>query len=115
MNSGDLFIFTTLSGTGVDIQALWKDSKSVSPPHHLNFLNPYSMRLLMGSVGFEPLKITTPGKLDIDILSNNHSQIKDRFWRTFISYASNSEKERLQSFIAETGLSSHMMVCCRKA
>ena len=32
MTSGDLFIFTTLSGTGVDIQALWEDSKSVSPP-----------------------------------------------------------------------------------
>ena len=32
MASGDLFIFTTLSGTGVDIQALWEDSKSVSPP-----------------------------------------------------------------------------------
>lgn len=37
MTSGDLFIFTTLSSTGVDIQGLWENSKSVSPPHHLNF------------------------------------------------------------------------------
>ncbi len=43
MSSGDLFIFTTLSGTGVDIQALWEQSKSVSPPHHLNFFNPRSI------------------------------------------------------------------------
>ena len=47
MQSGDLFIFTTLSGTGVDIQALWQDSKSVMPPHHLNFLNPISVDVLL--------------------------------------------------------------------
>ena len=46
MTSGDLFIFTTLSGTGIDIQGLWKDSKSVSPPHHLNFFNPFSVKVL---------------------------------------------------------------------
>ena len=38
MKSNDLFIFTTLSGTGLDIQVLWENSPSVSPPHHLNFL-----------------------------------------------------------------------------
>ena len=38
MQPGDLFLFTTLSGTGVDIQVVWENSKSISPPHHLNFL-----------------------------------------------------------------------------
>jgi len=47
----DLFLFTTLSGTGVDIQALWEDSKSVSPPHHLNFFNPRSVAICSGRVG----------------------------------------------------------------
>ena len=78
MDSGDLFIFTTLSGAGVDIQALWQDSKSVSPPHHLNFLNPHAVRLLLNRVGLEPLNITTPGKLDIDIMSNNYNQISEQ-------------------------------------
>ena len=32
MDSGDSFIFTTLSGMGVDIQTLWEDSKQY---HHL--------------------------------------------------------------------------------
>ena len=40
MNKGDLFMFTTLSSTGVDIQTLWNNSRSVSPPHHINFFNP---------------------------------------------------------------------------
>jgi len=102
MQSGDLFVFTTLSGMGFDIQALWEDSKSVSPPHHLNFFNPYSVKILIEEIGFKVLEISTPGKLDIDILSNNRNLIKDRFLKTFVKYASDS------------GWSSHMMIVCQK-
>lgn len=114
MASGDLFIFTTLSGMGVDIQALWEDSKSVSPPHHLNFLNPKSVPLLLARLGYECLTITTPGKLDIDILVNNSTAIKDRFWQTFVLTASEAEKTAWQEVIALSGWSSHMMVVCCK-
>lgn len=114
MASGDLFIFTTLSGSGVDIQALWEDSKSVTPPHHLNFLNPHSVALLLARLGFEKLAVTTPGKLDIDILVNNRASIKDRFWQTFVTSATEAEKTTWQEMIAATGWSSHMMVVCCK-
>lgn len=112
---GDLFIFTTLSGVGVDIQALWEDSKSVSPPHHLNFLNPKSAQTLLKRVGFDVLQTSTPGKLDIDILCNNQQHIKDRFWRTFAIQATEDEKQTMQSFVANNGLSSHMLVVCQKS
>ena len=115
MGSGDLFLFTTLSGAGVDIQALWQDSKSVSPPHHLNFLNPRSVDILLGRIGLEMLEVTTPGKLDVDILVNNQAQIKDRFWRTFAATATEAARTQWQSLIAASGWSSHMMVVCRKA
>ena len=114
MNSGDLFVFTTLSGAGVDIQALQGDSKSVSPPHHINFFNPKSSRLLLEKTGYHVLNICTPGKLDIDILCNNKEKIKDKFWRTFITLATEKEKEEMQKFIADNGWSSHMLVVCRK-
>lgn len=114
MRSGDLFIFTTLSGTGIDIQALWEDSKSVSPPHHLNFLNPHSVKLLLKRVGLQALEVSTPGKLDIDILSNNCELIKDRFLKTFVTYATDADKETWQQMISSSGWSSHMMVCCQK-
>ena len=114
MSSGDLFIFTTLSGTGADIQALWQDSKSVSPPHHLNFLNPHSIKILLERTGLEALEVTTPGKLDIDILVNSQSNIKDRFWRTFAATANEFEKQQWQALISASGWSSHMMIVCRK-
>lgn len=114
MSSGDLFLFTTLSGAGVDIQALWENSRSVSPPHHLNFLNPQSVRILLERVGFKALETNTPGKLDIDILCNNSEHIKDRFWRTFALQASEKDRDKWQTFIADNGWSSHMMVLCQR-
>lgn len=114
MQGGDLFLFSTLSGTGVDIQVLWHDANSVSPPHHLNFLNPHSIKILLRRLGFETLEVTSPGKLDLDILTNNQDRIRDRFWLTFVSRASDSVKEQWQDLLASSGWSSHMMVVCRK-
>ena len=115
MGKGDLFLFTTLSGLGVDIQVLWENSKSISPPHHLNFLNPSSVRLLLDRIGMETLEITTPGRLDVDILVNNLHHIKDQFWRSFALSATETVREEWQRLIAASGWSSHMMVICRKA
>ena len=114
MASGDLFIFTTLSSCGVDIQAHWENSKSVTPPHHLNFLNPRAVAILLARLGLETLEVTTPGLLDIDILDNNQATIKDRFWKTFVATASDTEKVQWQQIIAASGWSSHMMAVCRK-
>jgi len=115
MNSGDLFIFTTLSGLGLDIQILREKSPSVSPPHHLNFLNPKSVQILLENVGFVCEEVSTPGKLDIDILNNNIDQIESSFWKNFLLTSSNDEKEKWQTLISDSGRSSHMMIVCRKA
>jgi hypothetical protein len=114
MSAGDLFLFTTLSGTGVDIQVLWSDSKAISPPHHLNFFNPTSIATLLGRHGLPVLEVTTPGQLDVDILVNNSAHIKDRFWQVFVAAATSETKRKWQALISESGWSSHMMVVCRK-
>jgi SAM-dependent methyltransferase len=114
MAPGDLFLFTTLSGTGLDIRLLWERSKSVSPPHHLNFVNPRSVSLLLASVGFNVLEVTTPGALDIDILANSGTLISDRFWKAFFEHADEHQKQAWQAVISSTGWSSHMMVMCER-
>ena len=113
MQPGDLFLFTTLSGMGVDIQALWSESNSISL-QHLNFFNPKSIRLLIDRMGLSALKVETPGRLDLDILFNNKSKIQDRFWKNFIEQTSVQEREKWQSFLANQGFSSHMLVVCEK-
>jgi hypothetical protein len=113
MQPGDLFLFTTLSGMGVDIQALWSESNSISL-QHLNFFNPKSIRLLIDGMGLRAVKVETPGKLDLDILFNNKSKIQDRFWKNFIDQTSVKERAEWQFFLANHGYSSHMLVVCDK-
>ena len=114
MNKDDIFIFTTLSGMGVDIRTLWEKSKPVSPPMHLNFFNPKSIKILLSKLGFETLEITTPGKLDIDIMSNNKEDIEDKFWKDFLDYSTEEEKNKMQKYLSDNLLSSHMMIVCKK-
>lgn len=114
MNVGDMFIFTTLSGMGIDIQLLGEHAKALSPPHHLNFLNPKSVSALLVKKGFKVLEAITPGKLDVDILIKNKECITDIFWKNVLDYLDESELSGLQEFISASGLSSHMMITCTK-
>lgn len=114
MKVGDMLLLTTLSGLGVDIRVLWEASKSVAPPHHLNFFNPRSFASLVGAIGWSDCRVTTPGKLDVDIMVNNMAHVTDRFWRAFLTSASDSQKAEMQDCLARQGWSSHMMAVCIK-
>jgi 2-polyprenyl-3-methyl-5-hydroxy-6-metoxy-1,4-benzoquinol methylase len=113
MSAGDLFVFTTLSGVGVDIRVLWQHSKSVSPPHHLNFLNPGAVSALLQRCGFACLEVSTPGRLDMDILYNNRKHIHDRFWQVFLDQSDESDRQRMQEAMSSSGFSSHMRIACQ--
>jgi hypothetical protein len=82
---------------------------------HLNFFNPKSISILLKKVGFEVLEVTTSGKLDIDIMNNNKDKIKDRFWKYFLGYSTEEEKENMQKCLSKNLLSSHIMIIYKKA
>jgi len=110
------FIMTTLNVQGFDIQLLWEKSKSVSPPHHLNFFNPGSIRRLMEMNNFKVISIRTPGKLDWDIvegMAKNENIKLDRFWQLLIE-KDEEIKKQFQQWLVKSNLSSHMMVKAKK-
>ena len=110
------FIMTTLNVQGFDIQLLWEKSKSVSPPHHLNFFNPDSIRRLIEKNNFQVISIKTPGKLDWDIVEGmvKNENIKlDRFWQLIIE-KDEEAKNQFQQWLVKNNLSSHMMVEAKK-
>lgn len=114
---GGYLYLTTLNGLGFDIQLLWDKSKSVSPPHHVNFFNPSSMRELLGRTGYEVVDISTPGELDWDIVEGawrHEGKDPGRFFRTFSENGSAEAKNELQAWIQRHNLSSHMRVVARK-
>jgi len=109
--------FTTLNGEGFDIQILWGKSKSVSPPNHLNFFNPQSIRTLFQANNFVVEKVDTPGKLDWDIVEGMYREDRiepGRFWRLVAEKSEPALKSSLQTWLSENGLSSHMRVLARK-
>ena len=110
MKKGDIFLFTTLSGSGFDIQMLKQNSKSIFPPHHLNFFNPVSVERLLKVVGYKNINVETPGLLDVDIVSNDLSKCTNQFIKDFLPKLNENQKEVLQKIISDTKSSSHMWV-----
>jgi 2-polyprenyl-3-methyl-5-hydroxy-6-metoxy-1,4-benzoquinol methylase/ribosomal protein S27E len=111
------FIFSTLSGTGWDILVLREHSNSISPPHHINFLNPRSVELLAERNGWRVVDLFTPGELDVDIVVNfaksNPSVGLDRFAREIL-VSDEKTQNAFQKFLAANRLSSHMWVVIQK-
>lgn len=113
MVADDLLIFTTLSGTGLDIQGLRENSNSISL-QHLNFFNPISVAVLGSKLGFKIKSISTPGKLDIDILLKNRDLIKNEKINSLLTKIEDENMCDWQEFIANNYLSSHMLVIFQK-
>lgn len=116
LKPGGQILFTTLNGGGFDIQILWENSKSVFPPHHLNFFNTESIKILLDKCGYEDISVETPGKLDWDIVEGMYLNEKvelPRFWKRIIKKDEKTKKE-LQNWISENNMSSHMKVKASK-
>ena len=117
LKPGGHFLITTLSAQGFDIQLLWGNSKSLNPPHHLNFFNPRSISMLLERNGFETVQVSTPGRLDWDIVEGmirNEKVNAGRFWNMLAGMGSEECKRELQDWISRYNLSSHMMILARK-
>jgi 2-polyprenyl-3-methyl-5-hydroxy-6-metoxy-1,4-benzoquinol methylase len=117
LKPGGYLFLTTLNGEGFDILTLRDKSKSVSPPHHLNFFNPASLELLLKKIGFEIIDISTPGRLDWDIVEGmiiNEKVNVGYFWKLFAEKGTPDAKKDLQDWISRYGFSSHMQILARK-
>lgn len=117
LNPGGYLFLTTLNGLGFDIQILWEHAKSVSPPHHLNFFNTYSIEILFDRIGFDIIDISTPGQLDWDIIEGGfrYEGINPgRFFTTVANYGTAEAKRDLQQWISTHKFSSHMQIIAKK-
>ncbi len=113
LHKDSLLILTTLSWDGFDLQVLRESSKSIHPPHHINFFTPLSLSRILENAGFSICEITTPGKLDVDIVAKQYGDINDPFIKKIIT-SDEKIKNEFQIFLEKSNLSSHMMVVARK-
>ncbi len=111
LRPGGLLLFTTLTISGFDLEVLWEHSRSISPPQHLNFPSITGVGKLIERGGLEVVQISTPGKLDVDIVRNMvaaHPELPvPRFVRSLVQ-ADESTRSAFQRFLQVNGLSSHV-------
>jgi 2-polyprenyl-3-methyl-5-hydroxy-6-metoxy-1,4-benzoquinol methylase len=114
LRPGGMALVSGLGIDGFDTQVLWDRSKSIQPPHHLNFMSLDGFHRLFERVGFREVTITTPGRLDVDIVLNALAEKPDleldRFSRLLLERRGAEVHAKFQEFLAWAGLSSHVWV-----
>lgn len=115
---GGLLALTSRSSSGLDIQVLWQHCPTIFPADHLNLLSVEGARSLLQGVGFEILEISTPGQLDVELVErvlDEQPEIEaPRFLRYLLTHRDQHTKGRLQQFLQQHLLSSHLRIVARK-
>ena len=70
---GGVVILTMPNGRGFEVEVLRERSSSV-PFDHVRLYNPESLELLLRRYGFETLEISTPGKLDVQMVQREYEK-----------------------------------------
>jgi len=119
LSPGGLLVISCPSVKGFDIAVLGKASNSVDV-EHLNYFHPASLSRLVTESGFEVLEVSTPGKLDAELVRKK--VLAGEFslaGQPFLQQVLIDEWDRLgaafQQFLADAGLSSHLWLVARKA
>lgn len=107
LKNGGHCLVTGLGYEGFDILTLGEKSKSVSPPHHLNFLSIDGFTKVFKSSNFSEVEIWTPGELDVDIVFN--SGFENEFLAALKRRGEKTIQE-FQFFLANNQLSSHCWI-----
>ncbi|MBC3899064.1 methyltransferase domain-containing protein [Acetobacterium malicum] len=114
-----MFVLTTPNIDGFELSMLETFSPNIGGPEHLNYFNPSSITYLLEKSGFEVLEISTPGKLDAElvrkeIINGNIDVSEDRFLQMVLVDQWEKVGESFQNFLEINKLSSHMWVVAKK-
>jgi 2-polyprenyl-3-methyl-5-hydroxy-6-metoxy-1,4-benzoquinol methylase len=118
IKNGMIFI-SAPNGEGFDFQILGKNTVNLTPPEHLNYFNPYSVKILLERSGFKIIKIETPGILDVEIvmreINNNSNILKYNKFLKYLLYETYPQTlKSFQNFLIKNLLSSHMIIMAQK-
>ena len=111
-----VLVLTTPNVGGFDYLVLGADSTNILAPVHLNYFDPRSLRAMLEMVGFTRIDITTPGKLDVDVVRNYWQAGGARGRHPFLErlvLGAPETAEAFQAFLAAHGLSGSLQAVAR--
>ena len=116
LRPGGVLLLTCRSGSGFDILTLAGESESIFPLDHICLPSPHGMAKVLEQTGFQILELTTPGLLDVQLVRHAGERIpaNQYFQRYVTSLSDDKTLERLQAFLQQNNLSSHLRVVARR-
>jgi len=118
LRTGGILVLSCPNVEGFDVMVLGTLSDTVDH-EHLNYFNPRSLRRLLLRQQFDVKEIVTPGQLDADIVRNKVLEGRlDLSGRPFLKHVLVEQWEtsgrRLQAFLADAMLSTHMWAVAQR-
>jgi len=122
INDDGYILFSTPNGEGFDNQQIgcnFEDrmmAHALYPPMHLNSYNVSNIYFLLLDIGFSIQEISTPGKLDVDIVKEHINLHKENISKLIeeLLLLDNEVLGLIQNILIETKASSHMLVVGKK-
>jgi len=112
LKPGALLFLTANTSSGLEYQVLGENSSRLVPPDRLNLLSVEAIEKILSDAGFEVLDISTPGKLDMEIIAKESNKNSDLAIPDFLKYIINHRDESalksLQNFLQLNNLSSFL-------
>ncbi|MDG6219370.1 MAG: class I SAM-dependent methyltransferase [Candidatus Thermoplasmatota archaeon] len=115
LRKNGIVMIGTPNGEGFDFKLLNDKTENITPPEHLNYFNPYSLKIILERAGFAILDVETPGILDVDIVkrqivkNNIDLSPNNSYLDYLLSSTSSTVLTSFQNFLSENLLSSHML------
>lgn len=115
---GGIFLFTTRTIDGFDLQMLWDRAPYIYPPEHLNLLSVDGISRLMERAGLGVVELSTPGQLDVELVL--HAMKEDPgipmpgFVKYLLKERDESAHEDFQAYLQKHRLSSHVRVAAAR-
>ncbi len=118
LNPGGVILLSCPNMLGFDTMTLGELSSSVGG-EHINMFNPHSVALLLERAGFKMLDVSTPGKLDVELLrkkalAGDWDVSAQPFLAEVLLERYDDLAGPLQDFLVAHKLSSHMVVLAQK-
>ena len=117
-HKGGLFLFTTNTVSGFEYQILKDKSPRLHPPDRMNLLSIEAIYDRLTEAGFEVIELSTPGRVDVEIVRNALESNPDVSLPEFFEYVLKNRDastwHSLQDFLQRNRLSSYVRVAARK-
>lgn len=115
---GGLLLITTATCSGFEYQILGENAPNINPINRINLLSIEGLTKCIELAGFEIIELSTPGRLDVEIVRHAFKESEDSqasgFWKYIFEFRDEQMWQNLQNFLQVNRLSSHARIAARK-